>query len=161
MIADPTLTSVKYHHFLTAWLQMLKNKDEALLNSLVSPSVRFSSPAVFKTYSNKQDVMHILMNIIEVLPSIKYSHAYDGEEGNFVLRFTAETEVGGKKIHVEGVDIFRLNDSQQVEELTVMFRPYRGLEAVMMNMGNRFVAGMSAREKLLYFVRKKLKFVGV
>ena len=43
---------------------------------------------------------------------------------------TVASPDGDKRLEIEGVDIFQLDDAGKITELRVMIRPLRGLQAV-------------------------------
>jgi hypothetical protein len=142
--------------FATTWEEIVKDLDMAALEAILEPEVVFRSPAVFTPYVGRETVLPLLANIIEVVPDLSYSGRYFEDDGRVMLQFDGHTEFKGRSIDVSGIDIFTLSDEGTVQELVVMLRPYRAMEAVMTTMGRRLAANLGWRQKLGMAVRSSL-----
>ena len=75
--------------------------------------------------------MLLLAAVLEVFGDIEYTHTYRDEPGGVTLQFeTTVTGDDGRRLDVEGVDVFRLDDAGRIASLTVMLRPLSAAMAV-------------------------------
>ncbi|AWL28836.1 nuclear transport factor 2 family protein [Acinetobacter defluvii] len=117
------------------WHNMLETRDMSILNELLADDVVFRSPVAFKPYEGKQVVFFILTNVIQVFENFIYHREfYSDDEQNVVLEFSAE--VSEKQL--KGIDMIRFNEQGQIVEFEVMIRPLSGLQALAVQMGERF-----------------------
>ena len=98
----------------------------------LADNVIFRSPAVYKPYEGKEQVVAILRLVATVFENFRYTAEWrDG--ATTVLFF--EANVGDREL--QGVDILQDDADGLVGRFTVMIRPLSGLQAV--------AAAMSAR----------------
>ena len=110
-------------------------RDPEAMERALHPDVTFRSPAVFKPYEGREQVMTLLRNVLEVFEDFRYTDELHGE-GTHGLVFAAR--VGDKEL--QGWDYLTLDADGLVTELVVMIRPLSGLIAVAQAMGARLSA---------------------
>jgi hypothetical protein len=108
---------------LKAWHAVVESGDPALLDGLLADDVVFRSPAVFAPQAGKDLTALYLRSAMAVLgPSLRYVGEWCGPS-SAVLEFEAELD----GLYVNGVDMLRWNEDDQLVGFTVMVRPMRGL----------------------------------
>ena len=119
---------------LERWHRIVATQDVAALDSLLAEDAVFLSPAVHTPQVGRAAVARYLGAALVVLadPSFRYTAEWLGER-SAVLEF--ELTLDGT--YMNGVDIVRWNEADQIVYFKVMVRPWRGLE--------RLIASMSAR----------------
>lgn len=103
----------------------IEAEDVQALEAALSPGVVFRSPAVFKPYEGRDAAMAVLRMVFEVLEDFRYTLELRSGDHE-VLVFEARVE----EREVQGIDLIRLGPDGEVIELTVMIRPFSGLNAV-------------------------------
>ena len=122
-----------------AWHRVFESKDAGLLDDLLADDVVFRSPAVFAPQEGKAKTTVYLTAALDVLgPTLRYTHLWH-DESSAVLEF--EADLDGVVVH--GIDMLRWNDTDQLTSFTVMVRPMRGLEQLILRMRQRLAAGQS------------------
>ena len=117
------------------WYEMIKTRDMSILSELLADDVVFRSPVAFKPYEGKQVVYFILTNVIQVFENFTYHREFFTEdEQSVVLEFSAI--VSEKQL--KGIDMIRFNEQGQIVDFEVMIRPKQGLEALAVQMAERF-----------------------
>lgn len=115
---------------LARWHEVVATRDSTLLRELVAEGAVFHSPAVHTAQEGRGLVTAYLAGAFAVLgPSLTY-HDEWVRETDAVLRFTGEVD----GFQVEGVDVIRWDDDGQIQDFTVLVRPFRALQAVMARM---------------------------
>ena len=117
--------------FVERWKATVAARDVGALETLLAEEVEFLSPLVFRPTIGRGPTMLLLAAVLEVFGDLEYTHAYLDEPGGVTLQF--ETTVagdGGRRLEVEGVDVFRLDDAGRIVSLTVMLRPLSAALAV-------------------------------
>jgi hypothetical protein len=115
---------------LAAWHRIAESRDPAGLDALLADDVVFRSPAVHRPQEGKDLTTAYLSAAITVLgPTLRYVEQW-WSESSAVLEF--EAEVDGKTVH--GVDMLRWGPDGRLTSFTVMVRPLRGLEALIVAM---------------------------
>jgi hypothetical protein len=121
---------------LRAWHAVAETRDLALLADLLANDVEFRSPAVFRSQQGKALATLYLTGAIVVLgPSLRYVHEWH-DDTSAVLEFEAELD----GVYIQGVDMLRWNDDDQLVSFTVMVRPMRGLEKLIELMSRELAA---------------------
>jgi len=116
-----------------AFRTAVEARDLDAMRDALHPHVTFNSPAVFKPYEGREEVMRLLGHVIHVLEDLVYTDELEGADGTHGLVFSAHT--GDKQ--VQGWDYLRLDEDGLVTELTVMIRPLSALIAVAQALGAR------------------------
>ncbi len=117
--------------FKQAVTQAMASGDPSPVEEALAEDVVFRSPAVFKPYEGRETVMVVLKAVFEVFEDFEYVDELEGD-GTHGLVFRAR--VGDKQL--EGWDYVREVDDK-VAELTVMIRPFSGLQALLEEMGRK------------------------
>jgi SnoaL-like protein len=117
---------------MNAFRAAVEAKDLDAMEAALHPDVVFRSPAVFRPYEGREQVMQLLGHVIEVLQDFVYTDELQGE-GTHALVF--EAQVGDRR--VEGLDHLTLDADGKVTQLVVMIRPLSGLMAVAEQMSAR------------------------
>jgi hypothetical protein len=97
---------------------------EALVASL-APEVILRSPIFDKPFTGIDEASDLFAVLIEVLSPLEYLDDVPGDP--HILHFRAE--INGEEL--EGVDLIRFDDQGRVSEITVLFRPFKGIAAFM------------------------------
>ncbi len=118
-----------------AFRQAAESKDFSRGEELFSPEVVFRSPAVYEPYSGLDALGVLLRTVVEVFEDFRY---VDQVETGDTAVLIFEARVGDRELN--GVDILRFGDDGLIEELTVMIRPFSGLQALLEEMGRRLAA---------------------
>jgi len=118
---------------LRTWHHVVRTKDANLLDGLLADDVVFRSPAVFAPQQGKAITTMYLTAALYVLgPTLRYTHEWH-DESSAVLEFTADLD----GISVHGVDMLLWDDNDRLTGFTVMVRPIRGLEQLIVQMSER------------------------
>lgn len=113
-----------------AFKAAVESKDVEALGEALAADAVFRSPAVFKPYEGREAVITVLRAAVQVFEGFRYEDRFEGEDGE-VLLFSAR--VGERQLN--GIDMLRFDDEGRVRELTVMIRPFSGLQALLEAMG--------------------------
>jgi hypothetical protein len=119
----------------TPFRAAVEARDLEAMRAALHPDVTFRSPAVFKPYEGRDQVLRLLGHVMEVFEDFRYTDELGGE-GIHGLVF--EARAGDKML--QGWDFLRLDADGLVTELVVMIRPLTGLIAVAQAMGARLEA---------------------
>jgi hypothetical protein len=108
------------------------------VTELFREDAAFRSPAVFKPYEGRDQVIKVLRaaeTVLGIGGSFRYVHQLeDAEDRVAILEFA--TEVDGKK--VEGIDKLTFDEDGLITELKVMIRPASALQLVAGKMAEEF-----------------------
>lgn len=106
------------------WHHMLKQRDFAILNQLLADDVVFWSPVVHRPQQGKFMTTLYLTAAYQVLfnSSFRYVREVIGAH-DAVLEF--EVEIDG--LLINGVDMIRWNDADQIIDFKVMVRPLKAM----------------------------------
>ena len=98
----------------------------------LAEEVRFRSPAVYRAYEGRDEVIPLLRTVFDVFEDFAYTDEIsDGDRT--VLFFAAR--VGDR--HLEGLDDITVDGDGKIIDLRVMVRPLSGLIALAEEMGRR------------------------
>ena len=113
------------------WKTAVAAGDVTGLESLLTDDVEFRSPVVHLPTTGRGPTTMILAAVTEVLADLEYVSGYLDEPNGVTLQFRAGVAGdSGKRLDVEGVDVFRLDDEGRIVSLTVMLRPLSATQAV-------------------------------
>jgi hypothetical protein len=113
-----------------AWHQVAASRDVSTLGTLLAEDVVFRSPAVHRPQEGKALTTQYLTAAVAVLgPTLSYRREWYGE-GSAVLEFTARLD----DLDLHGVDMLAWNARDELTEFTVMVRPVRALERLVLRM---------------------------
>ena len=118
-----------------AFRQAAESKDFSKGEELFSPDVVFRSPAVYEPYEGLEALGPLLTTVAQVFEDFRYTGQVETGD-TAVLIF--EARVGEKELN--GVDILRFGEDGLITEMTVMIRPFSGLQALLEEMGRRLGA---------------------
>ena len=110
-------------------------RDLSAMEAALHPDVVVRSPAVFKPYEGREQVLGVLRHVIEVFEDFHDTDELHGD-GTHGLVFAAR--VGEKQL--QGWDYLTLDADGLVTELVVMIRPLSGLIALAEAMAARLTA---------------------
>ena len=117
--------------FVDRWKTTVARRDVGALEALLAEDVVFRSPVVHRPTTGRGPTTLVLAAVLEVFGELVYTHAYLDEPHGVTLQF--ETSVladDRRRLDVEGVDVFRLDDAGRIAALTVMLRPLTATQAV-------------------------------
>jgi hypothetical protein len=120
------------HKALDTWHRLVRTRDPSGLDGLLAEEVVFHSPVVFTPQRGKKLATLYLTAAVHVFgtESFRYVREVVGSR-EAVLEF--EVEVDG--IAVNGVDLIRWNDADQITEFKVMLRPLKAINLMHQKMG--------------------------
>lgn len=129
--------------FVERWEAAVASADVAAVESLLADDVTFRSPALFRPTVGRGPTAFVLAAALQVFGELRYTHRYLDEPDGVTLQF--ETSVQdteeGRRLEVEGVDIFRLDADGRIASLTVMLRPLNATQAVAARMRQQLGLG--------------------
>jgi hypothetical protein len=122
---------------LETWHRLVRTNDASGLRDLVAEDAIFHSPVVHSAQPGRKLTVMYLSAAFKVFfnPSFRYVREIVGPH-DAMLEF--ETEIDG--ILVNGVDIIKWNDANQIVEFKVMIRPLKGMQIIHQKMGEMLAA---------------------
>ncbi|MGI9292908.1 MAG: nuclear transport factor 2 family protein [Pseudomonadales bacterium] len=106
------------------WHAYLKQRDDALLDALITDDVVFHSPVVHTPQKGKMLCKMYLQGAISVLGNSSFQYVNEWYSANgAVLEFSATID----GIVINGVDIIAWNDEQKITEFKVLLRPLKAV----------------------------------
>jgi hypothetical protein len=121
---------MNHHDFIYRWEAAVAADDLEGMAAMFAEDAIFRSPAVFKPYQGRMVIQGILGLVMQVFGPLTYTNVWSNERGGVVMQFATTVPGPDKRLEIEGVDIFQLDEQGQITELRVMIRPLRGLQAV-------------------------------
>jgi len=121
---------MNYHDFITRWEAAVAANDLDSMAAMFTEDAFFRSPAVFKPYQSRATIKGILGLVKQVFGPLTYTNVWSNERGGVVMQFATTVPGPDKRLEIEGVDIYQLDEVGQITELRVMIRPLRGLQAL-------------------------------
>jgi hypothetical protein len=121
---------MNYHDFIDRWEAAVAANDLDGMAAMFVEDATFRSPAVFKPYQGRAVIRGILGLVMQVFGPLTYTNVWSNDHGGVVMQFATTVPGPDKRLDIEGVDIFQLDEQGQITELRVMIRPLRGLQAV-------------------------------
>ena len=119
------------HRFVERWKETVAARDAGGLESLLADEVVVRSPVVHKPTVGRGQTTLLLAAVLEVFGELEYTHAYVEEPDGVTLQFeTTVVADDGRRLEVEGVDVFGLDEEGRIASLTVMLRPLSAAQAV-------------------------------
>ena len=122
---------------LETWHELVRTGNAAGLRELVAEDAVFHSPVVHSAQPGRKLTVMYLSAAFKVFfnPTFRYVREIVGTH-DAMLEF--ETEIDG--VIVNGVDIIKWNDAQQIVEFKVMIRPLKGMQIIHQKMGEMLAA---------------------
>ena len=110
---------------LDSWHEIIRNGDASALDTLIADDAVFHSPVVHTPQVGKAIVVKYLTAAANVLldESFKYLREMV-DERQAMLEFQVTLD----DIVINGVDLIRWNDSNQIIEFKVWVRPLKGMQ---------------------------------
>eukprot|EP01104_Vermistella_antarctica_P004602 TRINITY_DN15023_c0_g1_i1.p1 TRINITY_DN15023_c0_g1~~TRINITY_DN15023_c0_g1_i1.p1 ORF type:complete len:152 (+),score=20.69 TRINITY_DN15023_c0_g1_i1:256-711(+) len=144
--------------FAAAFMDAVDRKDHDTVRTLLKPDFSLSSPMVHAKYTDMRIITIILRSILELIPDFHYLNTFvssnyvgttKGSVG-VVLHFagTVLDEKSGKRLHVDGIDMFEIGPDGLAVSLRVMLRPLRSVLVVSSAMQKKVAAAMMMEAKL-------------
>ena len=127
MVSDP----------ITAWHEILKERDAQALDALLAPDAVFHSPVVHTPQVGKPITRMYLAAAIAVFGNDSFRYVRElKSERDAILEF--EVEIEG--IRVNGVDMIQWNDKGEITEFKVMLRPLKAVNLIHQKMAEMLQA---------------------
>ena len=129
-------------HAIQAWHGLVEAHDPSGLDDLLADDVVFISPVMHTPQHGKAIAKAYLSAAFQVFfnPSFRYVREIVGPS-DAMLEF--ETEIDG--VLVNGVDIIKWNDAQQIIEFKVMLRPLKAVNLIHERMGAMLAAARAPK----------------
>ncbi|MEI2692955.1 MAG: nuclear transport factor 2 family protein [Anaerolineae bacterium] len=116
--------------FIARWEAAVAANDLDGMAAMFVEDAVFRSPAVFKPYQGRATIKAILGLVMQVFGPLTYTNVWSNDRGGVVMQFATTVPGQDKRLEIEGVDIFQLDEAGQIADLRVMIRPLRGLQAL-------------------------------
>ena len=117
--------------FVERWEAAVASADVAAVEALLAEDVAFRSPVLFRPTVGRGPTTLVLAAVLRVFGELRYTHRYLDEPDGVTLQFETSVEGDeGRRLEVEGVDVFRLDPQGRIASLTVMLRPLNATQAV-------------------------------
>jgi ketosteroid isomerase-like protein len=128
--------------FVERWEAAVASADVAAVEALLAEDVAFRSPALFRPTVGRGPTTLVLAAVLQVFGELRYTHRYLDEPDGVTLQFETSVEGDdGRRLEVEGVDVFRLDPQGRITSLTVMLRPLNATQAVAARMREQLGLG--------------------
>ena len=128
--------------FVERWEAAVASADVAAVEALLEEDVAFRSPALFRPTVGRGPTTLVLAAVLQVFGELRYTHRYLDEPDGVTLQFETSVEGDdGRRLEVEGVDVFRLDPQGRITSLTVMLRPLNATQAVAARMREQLGLG--------------------
>ena len=128
--------------FVERWEAAVASADVAAVEALLAEDVAFRSPALFRPTVGRGPTTLVLAAVLQVFGELRYTHSYLDEPDGVTLQFETSVEGDdGRRLEVEGVDVFRLDPQGRITSLTVMLRPLNATQAVAARMREQLGLG--------------------
>ena len=122
-----------------AFRRAAEAKDFSQVDVLFTEDVTFKSPVVFKPYEGREALGVVLGAVVKVFEDFRYvEQVEDGDTAVLVF----EARAGDREL--QGVDVLRFGENDQIRELIVMVRPMSGMHALADEMKKMLEAGEAA-----------------
>ena len=119
------MSNVVIENFVKEIHRVVISKDMAGIANLVAEDAVLYTPRFLRPITERAHMILVLQGIIKFVEGFDYYRIFtQGTEA--MMEFKGK--VGDVVIH--GVDIFTINDSGKIKELTVFIRPTKALEAI-------------------------------
>ena len=127
---------------LETWHRLVRTNDASGLPALIAEDAVFHSPVVHAVQPGRKLTVMYLSAAFRVFfnPTFRYVREIEGPN-DAMLEF--ETEIDG--VIVNGVDIIKWNDAQQIVEFKVMIRPLKGINIIHQKMGELLAAAQKPK----------------
>ncbi len=123
------------------FIEAVEQHDVDALLDLMADDVEFRSPVVFKQYTGREAVGHILRAVMQVFEDFRYVNTLSNDRGGHALVF--EANVGDRSL--EGCDFIETDADGRISRFTVMVRPLSAAHALAAAMSARLDADAAPR----------------
>jgi ketosteroid isomerase-like protein len=128
--------------FVERWEAAVASGDVASVEALLAEDVTFRSPVLFRPTVGRRPTTLLLAAVLQVFGELRYTHRYLDDPEGVTLQFETSVEADdGRRLEVEGVDVFRLDPEGGIASLTVMLRPLSATQAVAARMREQLGPG--------------------
>jgi hypothetical protein len=111
--------------FLPEWHRIVAERDVAALAAVLAADVSLGAPPYWKKLAGRELVQHLLGLIVGTIEDFTYHREWrDGRE--LALEFRGH--VGGTEL--QGIDLITLDAEGRIQNLDVLMRPVKGIEAL-------------------------------
>ncbi len=117
---------------LRQWHEFIKTQKPEILDEILSESVSFHSPFVWKPKLGKPITKQILIAAASIFEEFIYIREIFGDN-DWMLEF--EAEIG--EFSLRGVDIIKIDDAGKIVDFEVMVRPANALQVLGKEMTER------------------------
>ncbi len=100
--------------FVTRWEAAVAANDLDAMATMFAEDAIFRSPAVFKPYRGRLVVTGILSLVTQVFGPLTYTDVWSNERGGVVMQFATTVPGPDKRLEIEGVDIFQLDEQGRI-----------------------------------------------
>jgi SnoaL-like protein len=100
-------------------------RDRDAVVAALAPDVVLNSPIFDKPFTGIDEAADLFAVLLEVLTPLEYLDEIPGDP--HILHFRAQ--IDGTEL--EGIDLLRFDEQGRVKEITVLFRPFKGIAAFM------------------------------
>ena len=120
------------------WHQVLRERDLELLHELLAEDAVFHSPVMHAPQKGRQLAWQYLAAAGAVLLTDSFRYVREiVTEDQAALEFAVTLD----EVEVNGVDLIRWNESQQITDFKVMLRPLQGIHKVQERMAEFLKSG--------------------
>ena len=120
--------SIIINNFISEWKQAVNDDNHQIIESLFNKEANFYSPIVNTPYKEKTKFFKLIYFFKSLGEDFKYTQEYKNDlDMTICLQFETiiKDPKTNKKMKVEGVDLFKLNEEGKIIELKVMLRPLK------------------------------------
>lgn len=126
---------------LQTWHEIVRTGDARLLASLLADEVVFHSPVVHTPQRGRAITSMYLGAALRVFGAGTFRYVREVvDDRDAMLEFVVDLD----GIEVNGVDILRWNDAQQIVDFKVMLRPLKAIQLIHQRMGEMLAAAQTA-----------------
>jgi len=124
-----------------AFRRIVQAREFDKVGELLAQNVVLHSPIAFKPYRGRQTVATIINTVATILEDFAFQREIGAEtDENYALVFDAR--VGD--LSIQGCDFLHTDADGLIDQLTVMMRPVRAVQAFEERMRAQFAAAMAA-----------------
>jgi hypothetical protein len=119
------MTEAPIERFVREFRDLVQRRDLAALPGIIADDPVFHTPRFLRPITSKEHMVLVLQGIVTFVQEFEYHRIFTrGNEA--VMEFRGR--IGDVVVH--GVDIFTVDDTAKIKELTVFLRPTKALEAI-------------------------------
>ncbi len=118
---------------LDDWHAFVASGDADRLSPLLAEHIVFRSPFLQSPIPGRAATLLVLTTVVQIFENFRYYRTFVAGPCDVALEFGAN--IG--KWQLKGVDLIKFNDAGEMVDFEVMVRPFKGLQALGEEMGNR------------------------